>query len=115
MTSCIRSIIANIKSGINEKDIELTIVEGGSKDNALVKAARFENELEMKMIRPAFASISCQLNEGASIAAGDILVFLHADCTLPVNALQKIKNVFKRLSDLLAGAFTMKVEGARFL
>ncbi|MEE8324326.1 MAG: glycosyltransferase [Candidatus Humimicrobiaceae bacterium] len=115
ITSCIKSIIENIKLEVSKKDIEIIIVDGGSQDNTLVKAVRFDNKIKMRIIRSGIASIPCQLNEGAAIAEGDILVFLHADCRLPVNALEKIKNTFNRLPDLAGGAFTMKVEGVRFL
>ena len=100
ITSCIKSIIENIKLEVSKKDIEIIIVDGGSQDNTLVKAVRFDNKIKMRIIRSEIASIPSQLNKGAAIAEGDILVFLHADCRLPVNALEKIKNTFNRLPDL---------------
>jgi len=115
ITSCIKSVIENIKLEVSKKDIEIIIVDGGSRDDALVKAAGFDNKIKMRIIRSEMASIPCQLNKGAAIATGDILVFLHADCRLPIDALGKIKNIFSRLPSPAGGAFTMKVEGARFL
>jgi len=35
-----------------------------------------------------------QMNEGARHALGDILLFLHADTALPVDAIESIVNVF---------------------
>ncbi len=115
ITSCIKSVIENTKSEVSKKDIEIIIVDGGSRDDTLAKAAGCDNNIKMRIIRSGTASISCQLNRGAAIAVGDILVFLHADCRLPVDALEKIKNTFNRVPGLAGGAFTMKVEGVRFL
>jgi len=115
ITSCIKSVIENIKLEVSKKDIEIIIVDGGSKDNTLAKAVRFDNKIKMRIIQPGIASTPCQLNKGASIAVGDILVFLHADCGLPVDALEKIKNSFNRFPGLSGGAFTMRLGGKRFL
>ena len=102
ITSCIKSVIENTKLEVSKKDIEIIIVDGGSRDDTLVKAVRFDNKIKMKIIRSEIASTPCQLNKGAAIAAGDILVFLHDDCRLPINALEKIKKTFYNKDFLLS-------------
>jgi rSAM/selenodomain-associated transferase 2 len=53
-----------------------------------------------------------QLNRGASIALGEILIFLHADTLLPKDALCSIKDLL--LDTVLAGgAFELRIESAR--
>jgi rSAM/selenodomain-associated transferase 2 len=50
-----------------------------------------------------------QLNAGAEAAHGEYLIFLHADTTLPPNALQEVRAI---LSDerYVAGAFTLRFD-----
>ncbi|MFO7667926.1 MAG: TIGR04283 family arsenosugar biosynthesis glycosyltransferase [Desulfobacterales bacterium] len=48
-----------------------------------------------------------QMNAGANVATGEILVFLHADTSLPHNALSRIREVMAD-SKYVAGAFTLR-------
>jgi rSAM/selenodomain-associated transferase 2 len=50
-----------------------------------------------------------QMNEGATHAKGDILVFLHADTFLPSNALHIIQTALQN-KQLIGGAFTLQIE-----
>ncbi len=53
-----------------------------------------------------------QMNRGAELASGDILLFLHADTELPVNALVMIKKVMED-GRLVAGAFMLGIRSER--
>ncbi len=53
-----------------------------------------------------------QMNAGAAIARGEILIFLHADTTLPDNALEKINRTLKN-QDYVGGAFDLKIDSDR--
>jgi rSAM/selenodomain-associated transferase 2 len=53
-----------------------------------------------------------QMNAGAAMARGEILIFLHADTTLPDNALGKI-NIALQDRDYVGGAFDLKVDSDR--
>jgi rSAM/selenodomain-associated transferase 2 len=50
-----------------------------------------------------------QMNAGASVARGDILIFLHADTMLPDGALKKISRALER-QDYVGGAFDLKID-----
>ena len=53
-----------------------------------------------------------QMNAGASVAGGEILIFLHADTTLPDNALKKINQALQN-QDYVGGAFDLKIDSNR--
>lgn len=53
-----------------------------------------------------------QMNAGAAIASGSILLFLHVDTFLPANGLSAIQNVM-RDSDVIAGAFDLSFDSPR--
>lgn len=55
-----------------------------------------------------------QMNQGAAIAQGDILVFLHVDTSLPDNALLEIQKTLMDKS-LVGGAFTLQIQSKKFL
>jgi rSAM/selenodomain-associated transferase 2 len=53
-----------------------------------------------------------QMNLGASLAAGDILIFLHADTILPPDALELIETAMEDIS-CIAGAFDLAIDSER--
>lgn len=53
-----------------------------------------------------------QMNAGANVATGKILVFLHADTRLPHNALSRIREVVADRK-YVAGAFTLRFESQK--
>jgi len=53
-----------------------------------------------------------QMNIGASLAAGEILIFLHADTLLPPDALELIETAMKD-SSCIAGAFALAIDSER--
>lgn len=55
-----------------------------------------------------------QLNQGAAAATGDILLFLHADTTLPPNALQRIETALQD-ARFVGGAFELSINSPRFI
>lgn len=55
-----------------------------------------------------------QMNAGAAVANGEILIFLHADTQLPANALKLIDNVMSR-QDIVGGAFDLGINSDRFI
>jgi rSAM/selenodomain-associated transferase 2 len=53
-----------------------------------------------------------QMNEGAALAKGEILLFLHADTMLPASAFDEIVSAMRH-SDCIGGAFTLKIDSAQ--
>lgn len=55
-----------------------------------------------------------QMNAGASVAKGEILIFLHADTELPILALKKISAVMEQ-GGYIAGAFDLGIKSDRLI
>lgn len=51
-----------------------------------------------------------QMNQGAAMAKGEILLFLHADTLLPKNAPQLITDLLSKDPDLVGGAFSLGID-----
>ncbi len=60
---------------------ELIVVDGGSRDGTLALASDLADR-----VLAAPRGRAAQMNAGASVARGDVLLFLHADTKLPANA-----------------------------
>lgn len=95
------------------RDSEVIVVDGGSKDDSRQAAAR------------AGARVICsergrarQMNAGAAVARGDILLFLHADTVLPPSADQAIETSFQcggRANEYAWGRFDVCIAGSSFM
>ena len=97
----IRDTIEHLRpfSGI----VEVIVADGGSDDGTpdLV-------ESEVKVIT-APRGRALQMNAGAQIASGNVLLFLHSDTRLPQNFLDQL-NLALADSSLVGGAFKMKID-----
>lgn len=128
------NIVRCLKSVIKEQNyyaknpFETIIVDGASKDNTIKIAEEliFGGGLSkdfianFKIIKFNFSNLPLQLNEGVQNSKGEILIFLHADNTLPGKVFEKINNLFsknltKKNNLYIGGAFSLLVEGKRFL
>ncbi|MFA6052681.1 MAG: TIGR04283 family arsenosugar biosynthesis glycosyltransferase [Methylobacter sp.] len=88
-------------------DCEIIIVDAGSNGQPITTAA-----LADKVITSAKGRAR-QMNTGASHATGDVLIFLHADTTLPEHALQLIEQHIG--SDKVWGRFDIQLSGNHFM
>src|SRR5215469_4206226 len=79
-------------------DCELLIVDGGSADRTLEVAQHFGEVITSRRGR------AIQMNAGASVATGEILLFLHADTLLPEDALSTIEHALATEA-VVGGAF----------
>jgi rSAM/selenodomain-associated transferase 2/rSAM/selenodomain-associated transferase 1 len=96
---------ANLEKTIDmaqDDDVEIIVVDGGSIDDTVANAIRAGVQVEMSPRGRAE-----QQNHGALVARGSVLLFLHADTTLPSGY---VPHVFETLMDpeTVLGAFRFK-------
>jgi rSAM/selenodomain-associated transferase 2 len=98
-------------------EAEVIVVDGGSEDGT----ARIAAPLADRVIE-APRGRARQMNAGAAVAKGDVLVFLHADTALPDGALEAIRRgldatgaLWGRFDALIAGSETMLAAVAVFM
>lgn len=93
----LKEILDNIASVPGRK--EVIVVDGGSRDKT-VKIAKGRTRVVFSEKGRAI-----QMNAGASIAQGDTLLFLHADCRLEKNAIYEIEKTINE--GFVGGCFTL--------
>ncbi len=98
----IQSILAQL---INDPELEVIVVDGGSKDNTV----RLVQDMGVKVIVAPLGR-GKQMNVGATVATGDILLFLHADTQLPSGFAAIVRETLS-LPKIIAGAFELKIDG----
>jgi len=89
---------------------EIVVVDGGSQDSTLDIVRSFMN------VKHVCSSMGrgIQMNLGAGIAKGDILLFLHADTLLPTRALCKIESIMEQ-TGIVAGSFALSFDDSSLL
>jgi rSAM/selenodomain-associated transferase 2 len=101
---------AIIQSALKQlkKDLtgEIIVVDGGSQDNTVALA----QEMGVKVIISIIAGRAQQMNAGAAVAKGEILLFLHADTQLPSGYCQTISKLLAQ-DKVIAGAFSLTIDG----
>ena len=88
----------------SEGNAELIIVDGAKEKDTLM-AIRSNSAIKISSEQGR----AKQMNAGASIARGEILIFLHADTELPVHALRKIGS-FIGQTEYVGGAFDLGIK-----
>lgn len=89
-------------------DSEIIVVDGNQSQNTLKAISRGD----VKKIA-SFKGRGAQMNAGAAVAGGEILLFLHADTLLPRPALDQILLVLKQ-PDIAGGAFDLGINSNRW-
>jgi rSAM/selenodomain-associated transferase 2 len=87
-------------------NIEVIIVDGGSKDDTIEIA----QSLSVKVISSS-PGRAVQMNAGAVAATGDILLFLHADTRLPIGFDEMVRTALQQ-SGTVAGAFKLRIDAS---
>lgn len=95
-----------LKEIVKVPGVEVIVSDGGSTDRTpeiSASAARVVKSMPGRGI---------QMNTGASVSSGDVLLFLHADTLLPENWEDKLLSA---MSDerVVGGAFTLSIDSAR--
>ena len=79
---------------------EVIVVDGGSRDGTLAMLAGHPHVRVVAAPRGR----ALQMNAGAAVATGDVLLFLHADVGLPADALAQVERALAA-PDVVLGAF----------
>ncbi len=103
--SCVAETIRGLRA---QPPLEIIIADGGSTDGTQAAAA----EAGRFVIAPR--GRASQMNAGAAHARGDVLLFLHADCSLESGALAQAEKALTR-PGVAAGCFTMRVQASGML
>lgn len=100
----------NIKKSLldlqKQSNTEIIIVDGGSQD----KTVEIVQKLGIKLICSPRAGRAQQMNLGAAVATGNILLFLHADTQLPPGYQEMVKEALSQ-PKTIAGAFQLAIDG----
>lgn len=87
---------------------EIIVADGGSRDETIAIAeAMHAKVVQTKPARPV------QLNAGADIATGDVLLFLHGDTLLPAEGIVAVRNAITNTA-CVGGAFRLRTDLRRF-
>jgi len=104
----INELIERLNRLDSEKSCEIIVVDGAQERNTL--EAIHTNDVVKISSKKGRAR---QMNAGASVARGKILVFLHADTDLPIGALKKMDAVAER--GYMAGAFDLGIRSDKLI
>lgn len=97
------AIASTISAAQNAKNIEIIVVEGGSKDGTV----ELLQSLGVRIL-PSNPGRATQMNRGAKAATGEILLFLHGDTILPPEFDGWIREALAK-PKIVAGAFELKI------
>lgn len=91
---------------------ELIVVDGGSYDQSFTIAQTWADQILLSKQGRAI-----QMNAGAAVAQGNVLLFLHADTRLPESAVESIDNArqYCLSSALFWGRFDVQISNRRWV
>ncbi|BAZ13042.1 glycosyl transferase family protein [Calothrix sp. NIES-4071] len=99
-----KHILATIITAQKSTNTEIIVVDAGSEDGTCDIA----NTTGVKVIA-SDRGRAVQMNAGAAVASGDILLFLHADTLLPSKFDDMVRETLQL--GVVAGAFKLKING----
>jgi len=105
----INGLIAHLNGLDLEKSCEIIVVDG-SQENDTLKAIHSNRVIKISSEKGR----AKQMNAGASVAKGEILIFLHADTELSQNALKRI-NAFLNTKEYVGGAFDLGIKSDKIV
>jgi rSAM/selenodomain-associated transferase 2 len=105
----INKLIGHLHHLDSEKDLEIIVVDGSPEKDTL--GTIHHNHVIKISSEKGRAK---QMNIGASAAKGEILIFLHADTELPIQALKKINTLLER-KEYVGGAFDLGIRSDKLI
>lgn len=105
----INDLIEYVNRLDSEGNSEIIIVDGAQEKDTLT-AIRSNHVIKISSEQGR----AKQMNAGASIARGEILVFLHADTELPTDALRKIGSFIEQ-KEYVGGAFDLGIKSDKLI
>jgi rSAM/selenodomain-associated transferase 2 len=105
----INGLIESLNHLDSDKTIEIIVVDG-SQERDTLRAIRSNQVIKISSEKGR----AIQMNAGAFIAKGEILIFLHVDTDLPIRALGKIHSLIER-SEYVGGAFDLGIKSDKFI
>lgn len=90
---------------------EIIVVDGGSTDGT---RPILKSRSHVKLIESNIKQRAHQMNLGAREAQGDVLLFLHADTSLPENWQTEVARVMSNTSNV-GGAFSLDFDGSHWI
>ena len=82
---------------------EVIVVDGGSSDGT----ADLAEQRGVRLVRATQCNRAIQMNQGKGLAAGNVLLFLHADTLIAPEALTKIADALRE-RQIAGGAFARR-------
>jgi len=101
------SIADTIDSAVAAGADEVIVVDGGSTDRTVAVAGDLATVITSQQ-----SGRAVQQNAGAAIATGDVLLFLHADCTLHVESISEIRSRLTDSNRFQFGCFQQDIDQA---
>lgn len=105
----INSTIDHIFAIDKKNECEVIVVDGNPQKNT-IKAINNKRVICLGSLKGR----ARQMNKGASVARGDILIFLHADTKLPENAFDKVAQAIEN-KKYVAGAFSLGIDSTNII
>ena len=105
----INDLIGHLRQLDPEKSSEIIVVDGAPEKDTL--QAIHDDRITKISTEKGRAK---QMNAGASVAKGNILIFLHADTELPIGALKRM-NAFVNRNEFVGGAFDLGIKSEKII
>lgn len=102
----INDAVGRVRQAAGDEPIEVVVADGGPGNRTLEAMADTD---VVRVTSPAGRGI--QLNAGAAVATGDILLFLHADTVLPAGWPSMVRETLDGRT--VAGAFSLSIDSPR--
>jgi rSAM/selenodomain-associated transferase 2 len=104
---CLGRTLSSLSS-LQPPPTEIIIVDGGSQDNTV----RIADNYDVTLMTSSTKGRAVQMNQGATMATGDYLCFVHADTTVPPDLVAVIEKTLKN-QHIACGGFLSLMKGPK--